>query len=941
MMVLEGTISQEIVQRLGWTLLHFVWQAAVVALLLAILLRVLRKTSANLRYIIACLALALVVLLPVITIQLVPLSVPHSEQKTEFSRQMTEGRLQMAELPSSVISPPSSVLKEPVQPETAATKASWKQHTIELFEPALPYIVLGWLIGVFGLSVWHLGGWAQLQRLRRKMVKKVNASLQSKLKELADKLKVNRLVLLLESALVEVPTVVGWLRPVILLPASALIGLSTEQLEAMLAHELAHIKRFDYLVNMLQTVVEILGFYHPAVWWISHKIRAERENCCDDLAVAVSGDRVRYARALTLMEEIRASRGELAIAASGGSLFARISRLVGKESSGYSRDGWLPSVIAILLIAVMIIPTTIALTSGATKEPIAEQKEKSTKSLHEAAADGDIELVKSLISKGADVNERGGWGNTPLHHACRKGHAEVAKLLISKGAYVNARSGNAPSTSGDLPSRSGMTPLHYAAASGDKQTVKLLLSKGADINAKNTGGMTPLFEAMKSPAAARKEIVELLMAKGAKVPAFHLAAFMGDMEKLKKYLQNGTVVNSQKDAGCSALHAAANGGKKDVVEFLIGKGADIDAKDGSGLTPLYYAAIHNYEDIADLLLAKGADVNAKHDYGYTLLHYAIFRHESKDAVKLLISKGANVNVGDDDGFTPLMWATWWADKDMVELLISKGADVNQECNYGCTALHYVAIKGKKDLVELLIAKGAAPISAIHLAVCAGDLVKVKSLVEEGADVDTRAKGSGGHTPLFAALFAGHNDVAKFLIAKGADVNAKDMAGVTALHYMCEHGKRSMAELLIAEGADVNAKDYGGATPLHRIFYSGRSGLDVAELLLAKGADVNAKLPDEGWMGCLTPLHFAVESGDTKIVGLFIGKGADINAPNSDGEMPLHIACKWGHKDVVELLVAKGADMNAKDSKGQTALSLAKEQGYTEIVELLRKHGARE
>ncbi|GAG45157.1 unnamed protein product, partial [marine sediment metagenome] len=110
---------------------------------------------------------------------------------------------------------------------------SLKQRTIDTLEPALPYIVSGWLLGVFGLSVWHLGGWAQLQRLRRRMVRQVNDTLHSKLKVLAERLRVNRTVQLMESALVQIPTVVGWLRPVILLPASALTGLTSEQLEAI------------------------------------------------------------------------------------------------------------------------------------------------------------------------------------------------------------------------------------------------------------------------------------------------------------------------------------------------------------------------------------------------------------------------------------------------------------------------------------------------------------------------------------------------------------------------------------------------------------------------------------------------------------------------------------------------------------------------------------
>jgi len=359
MLILQDILSQEIIQKIGWTLLHFIWQAAVVALLLAILLRVMRKSTPDLRYIFACLALTLIVLLPVITIKLVPVSAPH--MATHIEPAPAPAVLATEEIPIAE----TIVLEERVQAKsvTPVYSVSWKQRTIDALEPALPYIVSGWLVGVFALSVWHLGGWTQLQRLKRRMVKQVDDTLHSKLKVLAQRLRVKQTVQLMESALVQIPTVVGWLRPVILLPASALTGLTSEQLESILAHELAHIKRFDYLVNILQTVVEILGFYHPAVWWVSHKIRAERENCCDDLAVSISGDRVCYARALTSMEEIRAGRGQLVVAASGGNLSGRIRRLVGKDSTEKTSFSWIPAATAILLIAALLIPTTLALTT--------------------------------------------------------------------------------------------------------------------------------------------------------------------------------------------------------------------------------------------------------------------------------------------------------------------------------------------------------------------------------------------------------------------------------------------------------------------------------------------------------------------------------------------------------------------------------------------------
>lgn len=137
----------------------------------------------------------------------------------------------------------------------------------------------------------------------------------------------------------------------ILLPVGALAGLPPQQLEAIIAHELAHIRRHDYLVNLLQAVIEALLFYHPAVWWVSRQIRQEREHCCDDLAVAVSGDLMTYARALLEMEQLRAAAPQLAVAAYGGLLMNRIQRLlVGQQPQGNRFIG---------LVACLLVLTTL------------------------------------------------------------------------------------------------------------------------------------------------------------------------------------------------------------------------------------------------------------------------------------------------------------------------------------------------------------------------------------------------------------------------------------------------------------------------------------------------------------------------------------------------------------------------------------------------------
>ncbi len=412
METIANMFQAEIVQRLGWTLVHFVWQATAVALIVAAALRLLRKSSANLRYMVACMGLALIVLMPAITFRMVDVSadivVPVKQAGVDLRKAGADTQA-VVELPQVEL-PPAQV--------AAAPRVSLKDKFIETVEPALPYVVVGWLVGVFGLSLWHLGGWRQLQRLRRRMVKQAKPALRNKVRVLAERLGIGRAIGLMESALVQVPTVVGHLKPVILLPASALSGLSCEQIEAILAHELAHIKRHDYLVNMLQTVVEILGFYHPAVWWVSRKIRVERENCCDDLAVSISGDRICYARALTTMEEIRAGQPALAVAASGGSLLMRIRRLLGKDSANEGKLSWVPSVIAILIITSLLIPISFAMSSR-TKVDIESTVEKldySSVTVEEGVGFDDIifgctgDFIKSKLGKpDKEVHNQKDW----------------------------------------------------------------------------------------------------------------------------------------------------------------------------------------------------------------------------------------------------------------------------------------------------------------------------------------------------------------------------------------------------------------------------------------------------------------------------------------------------------------------------------------------------
>jgi beta-lactamase regulating signal transducer with metallopeptidase domain len=329
-----------LIQCVGWTLLHFVWQGLLVAALLASGLRVLRNAAPNQRYLAGCFALLLLTAAPAVTFN----RVWRQNQLPDVTGQVANPALASANYTGNRDGAPDKII----------IKAKPKAHQLDFAERVerfLPLIVAGWLAGVLVLSFKLFVGWMQIKRLTRIATVELEEVWHRKLIELGRRLGMNRPVRLFNSALVEVPTVIGWLRPVILLPASCLVGLSPAQLESILAHELAHIRRHDYLVNLLQSVVETFLFYHPAVWWVSRRVREERELCCDDLAVEICGDRIAYARALATLEELRVAPAQLALAAGGAPLLQRIRRLAGQSRRSAQRPTW--PVLGIMFLVIV------------------------------------------------------------------------------------------------------------------------------------------------------------------------------------------------------------------------------------------------------------------------------------------------------------------------------------------------------------------------------------------------------------------------------------------------------------------------------------------------------------------------------------------------------------------------------------------------------------
>lgn len=336
MSLTEMSFAQNFVENLGWALLHSLWQGALVALLLACALAALRGASAAARYAAGAAALAAMLAAPALTF----VYLDARSAAGGASARSSEAMLATVEAGQSAHDADDEYrarLRETGGAGSAATSANaparwWSARNVA---PAVRWLVFFWLVGVLVHAVKLYGGWRVAGRLKRQGARPLGAAWEESLARLRLQLGVRRAVRLCESALVEVPTLVGWLKPVILVPASALTGLSAPQLEALIVHELAHVRRHDYLVNLLQSAAETLLFYHPAAWWVSRQVRIEREHACDDLAVAATeGGALSYARALATLEQLRAgvassSPVSLAVGAAGASLVARVRRLVG------------------------------------------------------------------------------------------------------------------------------------------------------------------------------------------------------------------------------------------------------------------------------------------------------------------------------------------------------------------------------------------------------------------------------------------------------------------------------------------------------------------------------------------------------------------------------------------------------------------------------------
>jgi beta-lactamase regulating signal transducer with metallopeptidase domain/plasmid maintenance system antidote protein VapI len=342
-----------LVRALGWTVLHSLWQGALVALFAGIILMLLRNKSAQLRYLVANFALFSILFLSVCTFVWYRQATPAPEKEA-----FTLAKSPLSGAIAAAVKSPIPAEKQRVMQEKQPVSEGWTLQTIEgYFNRHLPLVAGIWFLGVLVLLLRLLGSILQVYALRQRMNFPADPYWNNMLDRLILKSGFNQGVELLESALVRSPLTIGHLRPLIMFPIGIINQLPESEVEAILAHELAHILRRDYLFNILQSLVECLFYYHPAVWWLSAQVRKEREHACDDRAIALLGNKITYAKALVAIQEMAFYPRTPALAFAGqrkGQLLLRVQRLFSQPKSNFNiMEKWISTALVVCLIMVL------------------------------------------------------------------------------------------------------------------------------------------------------------------------------------------------------------------------------------------------------------------------------------------------------------------------------------------------------------------------------------------------------------------------------------------------------------------------------------------------------------------------------------------------------------------------------------------------------------
>ncbi|KAJ3602376.1 hypothetical protein NHX12_030132 [Muraenolepis orangiensis] len=533
------------------------------------------------------------------------------------------------------------------------------------------------------------------------------------------------------------------------------------------------------------------------------------------------------------------------------------------------------------------------------------QSKEGKSPLHMAAIHGRFTRSQILIQNGAEIDCMDMHGNTPLHVAARFGHELLIVTLISNGADV-ARS-----------------PLHYAAANGSSQCTMAQVRAGAEVNEVDLMSCTPLHYAAASHTFSR--CLEYLLDNGANpalkngkgYSAVHFAAAYGNRQHLELLLEMSFNCLGEGESNLPAYN-----GHCEALRVLTETLVSLDVRDSQGRTALYLAAQRGFARCVEMLLKHGATSADGHMDSLLIL---VNREESADVI----------DSTDIHGQTALMLAALGSHTDCVHILLEKGAAADTADKKGCTALHRAAVMGSEGCVCALLEHGASALcrdsqgrTPLHQAACSGHTQLLGHLMKAAVQADTL------DSMLDFSGVNGQCGAAQLLMESGGSpmVNTRDPKGRSPLHAAAYSEKVDGLRLVLDQGAEVDAVDGSGRSAL--MVAADRGQTTAVEMLLHQ-AKPDLTLLD---VNNNTALHLACSKGHEMCALLILGEISDnslINAANSALQMPLHIAARKGLATVVQVLLSRGAAVMAVDAEGCTpALSCAPNKKVADCLALI-------
>ncbi|MCL2646664.1 MAG: ankyrin repeat domain-containing protein [Phycisphaerales bacterium] len=752
-----------------------------------------------------------------------------------------------------------------------------------------------------------------LRRLMRSAATLAGGGWEGLLSEVRQELGVRRLVRLLRGSTCSMPVTFGVLRPVILLPATA-ESWGEDRRRTVLLHELSHVKRWDTLVQLLSQIACAVYWFHPLAWYAASRLSVERERACDDLVLRSGTEPSAYAsELLSIAESHHAVRG-----GGGGLAMARPSTLEGRLKAvldpsrnrrGITRMAFLACTVSLCVLAMVLAichaadgpspaltPEAWVQEKGGDKisEVNAKIGDRGETLMHMAAAEGRMDVLVWLKARGADVNAKDDFDNTPIWFAASKGHFDVMKWFKEQGADVNAKN------------RGGLTLMHAAARGGNFDAMKWAKEQGMSLHNKGNLGQTLMLS----------------------------AASGGNVEAMKWLKEQGLDVNTKDQFDETPMYVAAKGGHVEAMKWLKEQGQDVNAKDKKGVTPMHCAAREGHLDAMKWLKEQGADVNAKTESGRTVMSATAVSGKI-EAMKWLMEQGVPIQ-GDD---TLMRSAACKGDVEFMKWLKAQGVSVNVQDKSG-TPMHSAALNGHIEAMKWLKEQGVGVDdkngygeTPMYSASLYSRLDAMKWLKEQGADVN--AKTERGYTLMHASAEAFSGDrvsVMKWLKEQGVDVNAQAQVGTTPMLDAAWYGRLDVMKWLKEQGADIHAADTLGRTPMHRA--AERGCLDIMIWLKEQGADANVSIN-----GGATPMHSAATFGRLDVMKWLKEQGADVNARDRMMNWtPMHQAA-GGYGDQVAVMAwlkEQGAEMSPLDKLGKTPLDRARTD---EAKKWLRDNGA--